>query len=159
MKKWIVLALFFALWTLPLVAQPQVTVRARLDSDGVTYRYEVENTARRPIVEVMIGHDFTVGRSYLHALPEGWTENGIPAGTASVPNGWTADGFVEEDDRTFCLRFFATSEVDRTRDIRPGARAEGFRVRVESPDNNYLNGPVTVIFADGSRIRSWLAAQ
>ena len=117
MKKQIALALWFELGGLAMGRSAgELTVHARQDSDGVTYRYEVENTARKPIVEMMIGHDFTVGRSYLHALPEGWTENGVPGVAASVPNGWTADGFVEEDNRTFCLRFFATSEVDRSKE-------------------------------------------
>ena len=26
---------------------------------------------------MIIGHDFTVGQSYPHPLPEGWTENGV----------------------------------------------------------------------------------
>lgn len=139
-----------------IVAQPQVVIRAQRDSDGVTYRYFVENTARKPIVRIMIGRDSTTGRSFLRALPDGWTQDGVPPGAALLPTGWSVDGIVEEDDRTFCVEFFPTAEGDPTHHIKSTEQRQ-FAIRVETTDDNYLRGPATVIFSDGSAIVTLLS--
>jgi hypothetical protein len=124
------------------------TVVSVSHQSGTTlYTYSVWNRGHKAITGIILGNDNTKGTCVLTRKPIGWTVSGpIPSSGAGTPLGWNGNAFsVEEDIWRLCVEFDGVSST-----ILPGAVQTGFTLTLEQEDSAYLNGPVMVIFDDGS---------
>jgi hypothetical protein len=122
-----------------------------------TYRYVINNDSLDDVLVLRIGEHPDSSICELRVAPAGWNEEGgLSAGSASSPEGWTAQAHGDEaaEADRWCLEFRA----QRGRGVGPGKARGGFSVRAERRDDKYLTGFFAVWFADGPVRRGRLHA-
>ena len=121
---------------------------------GVVYEYEIRNNGPSPIGAVYVGWRFGTDNFELLQPPLGWTlEDGIPAGSATSPPGWTVEAIQLEHSRRWTIEWAPESPGAA---LQPGQTLGGFSVRTASASSAYRLGRWSVIFGSGADAAWWL---
>ena len=132
-------------------ASVRVKVFEKIDSNGATYSYRVENGIDKPIVGLRVGFDYLHGEAQLHALPVGWTfEQGLSPSSATSPQGWTPRLVTTEESTLVDMEW--SSDGGSQFDIGAGATATGFSVRLPAASSEYRTKNFDVILSNSTHV-------